>query len=144
MVTASTRRTARAQAAYIRYQSPDANPSGHHLGIFALVMGLAHSGALTLEQEAYRLRSHAWFNDAYPHPPAGLFDRDLNPIAICWFKATAIHLLARIPDYVATLLDPHSIAWERISTDTPGRLLFEDDVQVVAASKDVDLRPHQR
>lgn len=118
---------------FVRYQSPVPNHRGHHLGVFALVQGLARDGVLTAAQDAYRLTAHRWLDEAYPHPPAELFDRRVHARAVCWFKSTAVDLLDRLPDYIETLLVPHQIAWERVTSDAPGRVLYEDDWQVVAA-----------
>lgn len=117
---------------YVRYQSPVANGREHHLGVFALVQGLARDGVLTAAQEAYRQTAHRWFDDAYPHPPAELFDRRAHPQAVCWFKLTAVDLLDRMPAYIETLLLPHQVPWERVTSDAPGLVLYEDEWQIVA------------
>ena len=50
----------------------------------------------------------------------------------CWFKLTATHLLERVPGYLA-LLDRYGVAWVERRSDAPGRVLYEDEVQIVVA-----------
>lgn len=124
---------------FLRYEAVTPNDRGVHIGIFGLVNGLAHSGLLTVDERRWWRAANDWFNQAYPDPAdvdPSLFDRSVHPEVSCWFKADATHLLERIPGHLA-LLDRHDIPWiERRSTN-PGRVLYEDSVQIVCAPEAV-------
>ena len=118
---------------FVRYQSAEVNARGINVGIFGLANGLAKDGRLSEEDHRWWQTANAWYDAAYPDPnlldPA-VYDRTINPHAQAWFKTTAAHLLTRIPGYL-DLLDRHGVQWEELRSSTPGRVLYEDDVQVV-------------
>lgn len=122
-------------ARFVRFRSPVPNTRGARVGIFALANGLAADGVLGAEESAWLRASNDWYNAAYADPSnvqSNVFDRAVNPITECWFKASATHLLARVDGYLR-LLDAHGVAWEKVDSDEPGMILYEDDVQVVVA-----------
>lgn len=119
---------------FIRYQSPVPNHRGVHLGIFALANGLGHGGELSAAQHAIWRAGNDWYDAAYPNPSDSqpeIYDRGLNPGAVAWFKDSAQHLLERVEPYLS-LLDAHQIGWEKLESDAPGIIIYEDDVQVIA------------
>ncbi len=59
-----------------------------------------------------------------------MYDPEVNPGAVAWFKASAVHLLDRVPGYLA-LLAAHQVACERLESADPGRIVYEDEDQVV-------------
>jgi len=82
-------------------------------------------------------RGNDWYNAAYPCPSATqptVYDRQLNPGATAWFKASAAHLLARIPRYLE-ILSAHGVACVRVESGDPGRVLYEDAVQVIVVPR---------
>jgi hypothetical protein len=122
---------------YVRYESAVVNNRGGYTGIFGLANGLARSGRLSPGDWTWWRVSNDWFNAAYTDPAAvdsTLFNRAINPIAICWFNSTATYVLDPVPGYLA-LLDRYDIPWRIAGSEDPGRLLYEDDVQVVVASR---------
>ena len=115
---------------YIRVEAAVDNSRGIRTGIFGLANGLAHSKALSDEEWSWWRANNDWYNDAYANPAsidANLFN---NPTATCWFKASALHLLDRVPGYLA-LLDRHSVAWAELRSQNPGQIIYDDDVQIV-------------
>jgi hypothetical protein len=124
------------QAGYVRFQSPDPNPRGNFPGVFALVNGLAAQGKLTPEQERFRRTTNDWYDAAYPDPAAtdpSIYDHEANPGTAAWFKTAALPLIGRVEGYLEILAD-HGVACVRLeSTDPPGRILYEDDHQIVVA-----------
>ena len=118
---------------FLRWESPEPNARGAYVGVFGLVNGLARSGRLSAEHHAWWRAANDWLDAAYTDPAsvdAGLFDRARHPVVSCWFRASATHLIARVPDYLS-LLDSYGLAWiERRSTD-PGVVLYSDADQVV-------------
>jgi len=119
---------------FVRLQSPESHPCRPvHLGVFALVNGLRAAGALT-EREMELLRvHHAWYDAAYPNPSTidpYCYDRDRHPTAAAWFRTSATELLARVHPYLE-MLRAHNVGLELLSSDVPGRVVYEDAYQVV-------------
>ncbi|MFT4215538.1 MAG: hypothetical protein QM622_12315 [Microbacterium sp.] len=122
---------------YVRYRSPVPNMRGARVGVFALANGLAAEGLLDSVEATWLRTNNDWYNAAYGDPSKAqpdVFDRSANPITECWFKASATHLLARVDGYLR-LLDAHGVAWEAVTSDRPGMILYEDEYQVVVAPK---------
>ncbi len=118
---------------FVRFQSPTPNRRGVHIGVFGLANTLARRGELTDAEHAIWRAGDDWYNNAYPDPAATdptVYDRDLNPQAVAWFKASATHLLDRVSPYLR-ILAAHGVACERVEAPEPGRVIYEDDVQVV-------------
>jgi hypothetical protein len=116
---------------YLRYESATPNAQGRRPGVFALANGLARTDRLSDPDRAWWRANNDWFDAAYPDPASvdpTLFDGTM-PVS-CWFKVTAIHLLERVPDYLA-LLDRYQVGWVERRSDNPGWIRYEDDVQIV-------------
>lgn len=122
-------------ARFVRFRSPTPNTRGARVGVFALANGLAAAGVLS-EAEARWLRANNdWYDAAYDEPTKSdpdIFDREVHAITECWFRSSALSLIERVAEYLE-LLDAHGIAWERVESDDPGHVLYEDDVQIVVA-----------
>ncbi|MFC0627736.1 hypothetical protein [Kribbella deserti] len=118
---------------YSRYQSPEPNEDGRHIGIFGLVNGLAKQGRLTPEQEAFRRTNNDWYDAAYQNPSLidpTVYDRAISPLAAAWFKPSAHHLFDRIPGYL-NILATHNIPCTLVTSTNPGRIIYEDANQIV-------------
>ncbi|MFE3546257.1 hypothetical protein ACFXK0_25125 [Nocardia sp. NPDC059177] len=119
---------------YVRFQAAEPNRHGHFPGVFALVNGLSSEGRLSVEQERFRRSGNDWFTDHLVNPyevDRQVYDRDRHPAAAAWFKTTALPMIDRVSGYL-DILDMHGIGWERLDSDTPGVILYEDPQQVVA------------
>ncbi|MER5934928.1 hypothetical protein [Streptomyces sp. NPDC002054] len=119
---------------YVRFQGTVRSPRGHFPGVFALANGLARDGRLSEGQYRFWRAANDWYDAHYPNPsdtdPA-VYDPERNPGAVAWFKTTAVHLIERVPGYLE-LLAAHGVPCERVESCDPGRIVYEDDVQVVA------------
>ncbi|MFJ7018924.1 hypothetical protein ACIQUW_11300 [Streptomyces sp. NPDC101117] len=118
---------------YMRFQSPHRNSRGQFTGVFGLVNNLAREGRLSEEQEAFRRRGNRWFDAAYTDPSTvdpSVYDDTVNPDAAAWFKPSATHLLARVPGYLE-ILSAHGVECRLLRSADPGRVVYEDDVQIV-------------
>lgn len=118
---------------FVRYQATQPNIRGIYVGIFGLANGLARNGKLSGEDYRWWQNANAWYDAAYPDPnllDPTVYDRARHLHAQAWFKSSAVHLLARIPGY-PNLLDRYGVQWEQLHSSTPGRVLYEDHVQVV-------------
>ncbi|WP_405659284.1 hypothetical protein [Streptomyces sp. RK9] len=125
----STAARAATETAYIRFESPTLHERGVHPGVFFLVNSLAREGKLTPEQRGFWRANNDWYDAAYT-TPSDAYDREANPGAVAWFKATATHLIERVPGYL-DILAAHGVPCRTVRSADPGRIVYEDDVQVV-------------
>ncbi|MGW2838841.1 hypothetical protein ACWCWD_13695 [Streptomyces sp. NPDC001493] len=118
---------------YIRFQGPVRNHRGQYPGVFGLANGLAREGRLNEEQFRYWRAANDWYDGHYPNPSDAdpeVYDSAVNPGAVAWFKASAVHLVERVDGYL-DLLAAHGVPCVRVESADPGRVVYEDDVQVV-------------
>ncbi|MEU6765371.1 hypothetical protein ABZ916_22930 [Streptomyces sp. NPDC046853] len=118
---------------YVRFQSATRHQRGHFTGVFGLVNGLAREGKLTAEQEMFRRTNNDWYDSAYPDPSTvdpAVYDHEVNPCAVAWFKVTAAHLIERVPGYLE-ILEAHGVECRTVRSSDPGRVVYEDEFQVV-------------
>lgn len=121
------------RTSYVRFQGTVRHPRGHFPGVFALVNNLARDGRLTAGQERFRRTSNDWYDAAYTDPSTvdpTVYDHEIHPGAVAWFKSTSHELLARVPGYLE-ILAAHGIEWRRVESLDPGRVVYEDAHQVV-------------
>ncbi|MFP8959739.1 hypothetical protein ACLIYP_04060 [Streptomyces nanhaiensis] len=127
------------QARYVRFQGADRGGRDVHPGVFALVNNLAREGRLTAGQELFRRVNNAWYDANYTNPTSvdpTVYDPAVNPGAVAWFKSSARHLIERVDGYLE-ILAAHGIEYRCLRSSDPGRIVYEDDDQVVAV-------PHPR
>ncbi|MFJ1594452.1 hypothetical protein ACIOD0_30045 [Kitasatospora albolonga] len=125
---------------YVRFQSPHRNSRGHFTGVFGLVNSLAREGKLSDEQENFRHRNNSWYDAAYTDPSTvdpHVYDEEINPGAAAWFKSSATHLLARVSGYLE-ILSAHGVDCRALGSADPGRIIYEDDVQIVVVPHALD------
>lgn len=118
---------------YVRFQGTRRSPRGHFPGIFALANGLARDGRLSEEQYRFWRAGNDWYDAHYTNPThvdPTVYDRDLNPGAVAWFKTSAVRLIERVDGYLE-LLAAHDVDCERVESADPGKIIYEDDEQVV-------------
>ena len=119
---------------YRRFQSAVPNRHGRFPGVFAMANGLAREGLLTPADHAWWAAENDRGDQLYPDPSTvdpACYDRTLNPGARAWFKDTATELIAVTAEFLA-LLDRYGVRWVELRTASPGRITYEDGVQVVA------------
>ena len=122
---------------YLRFRSKYPNKLGEHVGVFGLLNVLGRHGMLTPGEERFRRENNDWYDAAYPDPArigTSAYDPDINPNAAAWFKPAASELLSRVHGYLA-ILDAHNVAWEKVQTADPGRIVYSDEYQVVAVPR---------
>lgn len=123
---------------YVRFQSPVPGKRGVHIGVFGLTNRLGRAGELSDDEHRDWRAGNDWFNSAYPNPSEtcpDVYDDRVHPLATAWFKDTATHLLSRVPRYLE-ILDEHGVRCVRVESEDPGRVIYEDDVQVVVVPHD--------
>jgi hypothetical protein len=119
---------------YIRFQSAVPNRHGALPGVFAMANGLLRKGMLSPEDEAWARAANAEGETAYTDPSTVIpdcYDRATNPGARSWFKENAAELLEMTMPYLS-LLDRYGVPWQEVRSADPGRIVYEDGVQVVA------------
>lgn len=123
---------------FVRFQLPVPGKRGVHTGVFGLTNLLGRAGRLTPAEHATWRAGNDWYNEAYPDPtdadPA-VYDETVHPRATAWFKGTATHLIERVPPYLE-ILRSHGVPCVRVEAPDPGRVIYEDDVQVVVVPHD--------
>ncbi|MFJ9055375.1 hypothetical protein [Streptomyces sp. NPDC102409] len=122
---------------YVRFQSPYRNPRGHFTGVFGLVNNLARDGRLSDGEESFRRRNNRWYDAAYTDPSTvdpDVYDDEINPGAAAWFKPSATHLLAPVSGYLE-ILSAHGVDCQALRSADPGRVIYEDDVQIVVVPR---------
>ncbi|WP_410647323.1 hypothetical protein [Amycolatopsis sp. cmx-4-54] len=95
--------------------------------------GLARAGRLTVEQEAFRRANNDWYDANFINPAhvdPNVYDAEINPGAAAWFKATARVFIERVDGYLA-ILEMHEIPCVTVRSANPGRIVYEDEYQVV-------------
>jgi hypothetical protein len=83
---------------------------------------------LTTEEDARLAELYEWFDDHLPIPPFS--DGRISRDAVAWFKHDADEPVAKMWDVVA-LLREHGIQVRMLRSANPGRIVYEDQVQVV-------------
>ena len=119
---------------FIRYQSAVPNRRGRFPGVFAMANGLRDEGLLGEADKQWLQIANADASAIYADPTtveADCYNSALNPGARSWFKAESTQLLDMTAAYL-DLLDRHNVPWVALRTRNPGRLVYEDAVQVVA------------
>ena len=122
---------------FLRYEASVPNGRGLHPGIFALANGLAKDGRLSAQDRASWRSANDHYNAAYTDPSTvdrSVYDRAINPSAQSWFKGTATHLLTGV-EFYTDLLRRYDVGWRVLYSNDPGRVLYEDDVQIVVAPR---------
>jgi len=117
---------------FIRFEGPHPADPGRKVGIFALANGLGASGSLAASDLTWWRAANDFGNAAYIDPETavpGVYSS--NPTAKAWFKTSAAHLVSYSSSYLV-LLKRYDIECGFRYTDEPGRIVYEDAVQVIA------------
>jgi hypothetical protein len=89
---------------------------------------LRDKGALTNHEVEHLESLYEWFNNSLPCPPfktAG-WSRD----AVSWFKDSAIEPIKKMRE-LSIVLDSHGLLVRTLRSERPGRVLYEDEYQIV-------------
>ena len=102
-------------------------------GVITEARLLRDRGELYSHESEQLERIFDWFNENLPCPPfsmklrSGEWTRD----AVAWFRPEAEGPIRRMWDVVAILRE-YGIAVRMVTTDKPGKIVYEDAYQVVA------------
>ena len=116
-----------AMTGFQRFQTKYVGRTGAPVGVLVAVDHLRRTGRLLEKEITCYAVADAWFQENLPNPP---FYADGNSIgAITWFRESADSMTARL-DPLLAILDAKKVAWERLSTSDPGRIVYQDLWQV--------------
>ncbi|MER6825649.1 hypothetical protein ABT352_06650 [Streptosporangium sp. NPDC000563] len=118
---------------YLRFQGTARDRQGRLPGVFGLVNSLASGGKLTAEQERFRRTNNDWYDANFTNPSdvdPTVYDHTLNPGAAAWFKSSAHPLIERVAGYME-ILAAHGVDCEAVYSSDPGKIIYEDDHQIV-------------
>lgn len=102
--------------------------------------GLARDGKLTAEQEQFRKINNAWYEANFTDPSKvdpTVYDRATHPRAAAWFKVSASELVERVDGYLK-IVAQHGIGCELVRSADPGRIIYEDEHQIVVVPHNDD------
>ena len=103
----------------------------HHKSLTGIIVeaeALRQAGELTPEEEQHLSDVYRWLNENLPVPP---FSKSRWPKdAVAWFKDDAGEPLSKMWDLVA-LLREHDIPVRMLKSKAPGKVVYEDECQVV-------------
>ncbi|MFD3997221.1 hypothetical protein [Streptomyces sp. NPDC058583] len=121
------------QALYVRFQGTVRHLRGHFPGVFVLANELAAQGKLTEEQYRFWRSNNDWYDANYINPTdvdPNIYNPDVHPAAVAWFKSSARDLIKRVDGYLS-LLAAHGVVCRRLESSNPGRIIYEDENQIV-------------
>ena len=107
------------------------SPGDHHRGLsgpFSSARAAIEAGYADAFQEERVQGLFDWFNEHMPCPPFGQGRFAVS--ATCWFKDTARDYIANTRELVG-ILDEMGIPTHMYRSANPGKILYEDDIQVV-------------
>jgi len=119
---------------YVRIQGREiAYRTGMPVGIFAAVHRLQEAGLLTDEERvAYHEIDQVWFQDNLPNPP--FYDDDKPGKPITWFKTASTGFMVEKLQPLMDMLEKYSKPYDIVYTNSPGRIVYEDEWQVAVYS----------
>lgn len=121
------------EASYVRFQGTVRSEHGLFPGVFGLANKLAREGSLTEDQYRFWRTNNDWYDANYPNPSETdplVYDHETNPGAAAWFKTSSEELIRRVDGYLE-LLAAHGVPCRRVESSTPGKIIYEDEHQVV-------------
>lgn len=123
---------------YFRFCADYVSPyTRERYGIFIAVWHLVRDKKISAEDEASYWQAREWFETHLPIPP---YHQNGNPDkAITWFKESAMNSLVvqKLVIY-RDIAARHGTEIELVSTDSPGRVIYEDEYQIATVSNQAD------
>ncbi|QHQ62002.1 hypothetical protein Ana3638_15420 [Anaerocolumna sedimenticola] len=118
---------------HVNYDSPK---TGQPVGLFVAVWHLVGK-CLTEEETQEYWKNRKYFEEALPIPP---FYSDGNTIgAVTWFKNNdKTSKLVNKLEFYFRMLKKYNVSVEVTETDSPGKIIYEDDYQVGVVASDIE------
>lgn len=100
------------------------------VGVFILNWRRIRDGVYSKEDADLYDRTHKWFLENLPEPPFYGNDNENPDGAVTWFKTENADSMLEHIEPLLSLLEKYGIPYDVVYTDTPGRIVYEDDFQV--------------
>ncbi len=115
----------------------DAENAAWLTGVVTMARILHDDGKLYAYETELLEETFAWFNEHLPCPPFGekLRIGEWTRDAVSWFRPDAREPVGRLWEIVA-ILKEHGVPVRLVTTEKPGRIVYEDEYQVVAETPD--------
>jgi hypothetical protein len=121
------------RSTYIRFEVSERHRrSGVRIGLLHAIRYLRDDGLLNSRQIRAASAVFDWYADHLASPSKSTFR--VHPRAVSWFHHTSTQHLRRI-ERLATIAEAHDIRVIRRNSMTPGRIVYRDDVQVLAVAR---------
>ncbi|MDE6762910.1 MAG: hypothetical protein K2J73_04450 [Oscillospiraceae bacterium] len=100
------------------------------VGVFILNWRRIRDGVYSKEDAEIYDQTHKWFLDNLPVPPFYGKDNENPDGAVTWFKTENSDVMLEHIEPLLELLEKYCIPYDVVYTDTPGKIVYEDDFQV--------------
>ena len=100
------------------------------VGVFILNWRRIRDGVYSKEDAELYDRTHKWFLENLPEPPFYGNNNENPDGAVTWFKTETADAMLEHIEPLLYLLEKYGIPYDVVYTDTPGKIIYEDDFQV--------------
>lgn len=100
------------------------------VGVFILNWRRIRDGVYSKEDAELYDSTHKWFLENLPEPPFYGGDNENPDGAVTWFKTENTDGMLEHIEPLLGLLEKYGIPYDVVYTDTPGKIIYEDDFQV--------------
>lgn len=100
------------------------------VGVFILNWRRIRDGVYSKEDAELYDNTHKWFLENLPQPPFYGNDNENPDGAVTWFKTENTKDMLEHIEPLLGLLEKYNIPYDVVYTDTPGKIIYEDDFQV--------------
>lgn len=100
------------------------------VGVFILNWRRIRDGVYSKEDAELYDRTHKWFLENLPEPPFYGKDNENPEGAVTWFKTENSDAMLEHIEPLLGLLEKYGIPYDVVYTNTPGKIIYEDDFQV--------------
>lgn len=122
------RKNGKPYAQYVRIQGREISKSGKPFDIMAYARKLCHSRVFTNREVKQFKKIEEWFKQNLPDPVFD--DSEYKKSAVIYYKsAAAVNILEMLMP-VLDILTEHNADFDIIFTNTPGKIVYEDDVRI--------------
>ena len=117
---------------YIRFATLNLDAdTGKEVGVLVAGHTLRDEGDLSVDDHRELRLCLKWFNDNLSVPSTETVYTVQDKRALSWFKPSAVEHIRRMWE-LKSVLDRHDIHVAVLKTNQPGKILFEDDLQLIA------------
>ena len=113
---------------YLRIQGLElASQTNYAKGVFSLCWNLVQKNLMEEEDADLYREIDSWIAEALPYPP----QCNNRERVVCFFKTENVKEMLRRIRPALWLLDRYEVPYFMVLTNTPGKIIYEDEYQVV-------------